>query len=353
MLKYFLIYFSIVNCFIQCKNIQISNVKPRNDTQNRLMDIHDGNIFQVPNSSTYYFYGMGYGSCKNPSWGCAGVFGFGNCGFQLNHTVNLYTSEDLVNWTYQGDVFPAEKRPTGIYFRPKVAYDTRRKMLVLWINRVGTILGLPNYLDSHLLVAVSNSPEGPFLLQTEKVDTQHGNPGDFTIFIDEDEKGYLISDSFNTNHKVSIELLTPDYLNVDSKVPSLTVSDSNNEAPIFFKRNGWYYMLYGQCCCFCHTGSNSYLKMSKDPLGPYIDTEIDIDPYTGSFFGGKSVTKGQESFVFKANNEWVFVSDRWGSAHDGEKGHDLQYWGKLEFDDTRDPPVLKPLQWEDEWTLEI
>lgn len=47
------------------------------------------------------------------------------------------------------------------------------------------------------------------------------------------------------------------------------------------------------------------------------------------------------------------MSDRWGSAHDGEKGHDLQYWGKLEFDDTRDPPVLKPLQWEDEWTLEI
>ena len=305
--------------------IKLSNLQPRYDSSSQLMDVHDGNILQIPSSSTYFFYGMGYGSCQNPLWGCLGVFGLDSCGFQFNHSINLYISNDLANWTFISNVLPEEDRPNGIYFRPKVIYDSRRNHYVLWVNRVNGFMGLPNYLDADLLVAVSNTPEGPFTVITEQAKTKHGNPGDFTVFIDDDLKGYLIYDSFNTNHKVSIEQLTDDYLDVADGSASVIVSDVNNEAPIFFKRNGVYYLLYGQCCCFCTTGSNSVVKFSSNPMGPFTDPHIDIDPFSGSFFGGSSVTKGQQSFVLevreksKSEDTYVLVSDRWGRALDGEK----------------------------------
>ena len=335
---------------------KISNLLPRLDSTGLPMDIHDGNILSPPTFPyQYYFYGMGYGHCQNPSWGCMGVFGLSDCGFQLNHSVSLYVSNDLSSWTFQGDVLPYASRPEGIYFRPKVIYDPLRSRFVLWVNRVKLLLGLPNYLDSDLLVAVSPNPEGPFTVVTEKANVQHGNPGDFTLFIDDDGQGYLIYDSFNTNHKVAIEKLDSDYLDIAQDSPSLIVSDMNNEAPIFFKRQGVYYLLYGQCCCFCVTGSNSQLKTASSPMGPYTDPQIDIDPFSGSFFGGKSVTGGQESFVFtvreRNRNEdtYVFVSDRWASALDGQKGHDLQYWGRLEFTESG----IKQLSWVDEWELDL
>ena len=63
---------------------------------------------------------------------------FGHCGFRNDHSVNLYTSPDLEQWTFagwscnllkrkpkiihlEGDIFPVEDRPEGIYFRPKVS----------------------------------------------------------------------------------------------------------------------------------------------------------------------------------------------------------------------------------------
>jgi len=38
------------------------------------------------------------------SAGCAGE-ALGACGFQLNHNVSLYSSVDLVAWTFEGTVF--------------------------------------------------------------------------------------------------------------------------------------------------------------------------------------------------------------------------------------------------------
>ena len=355
-MRFFIIFLFF---YAAVSTILIDNLHPKKDINGNLMDIHDGNILQIPNDPYFYWVGMGYGSCQNPSWGCFGVFGLSDCGFQANHSINLYKSLDLMEWEFMGDILPQGMRPEGVYFRPKVLYDDRTQRFILWVNIVNQwLVHLPNYLDSDLLVATSSSIAGPYTITTFQVKTQHSNPGDFTIYA-ENGIGYLIYDSFNTNHKVAIEILTSDFTDVDQTKDSLIVSDSNNEAPIFFKRNGWYYLLYGQCCCFCRTGSNSVVKMSKSPLGPWIDTNVDIDPYSGSFFGGSSITQGQESFAFSIpssnidNNYWVFVSDRWGSASDGMKGHDLQYWGLLQFEDDKEIPTIKVLQWEDQWQLEI
>jgi len=50
---------------------------------------------------------------------------------------------------------------------------------------------------------------------------------------------------------------------------------------------------------------------------------------------------------------YVFVSDLWTSATDKLKSHDHQFWQLLEFDDTVDPPTIKPLEWRDTCDLDL
>ncbi len=54
-------------------------------------------------------YGMGYTDCELevgliPPKNCPGIYlDFGHhCGFRLDHAVNLYTSNNLQNWTFVG-----------------------------------------------------------------------------------------------------------------------------------------------------------------------------------------------------------------------------------------------------------
>ncbi|CAF1594274.1 unnamed protein product, partial [Adineta ricciae] len=105
---------------IACRNVTISNVIPRRDTNESILDAHDGNVFLY--AGLYYYYGASYGLCKEPPGpsGCT-VWHVGGCGFQLNHNVSLYTSPDLSVWTFRGYVFQMSSMKTpGIMFGPRV-----------------------------------------------------------------------------------------------------------------------------------------------------------------------------------------------------------------------------------------
>lgn len=59
------------------------------------------------------------------------------CGFYYNHSVNLYSSPDLVTWTAHGNVLPlGGSRPNAVLFSPKVLYNARTQTYVLWLNFV-------------------------------------------------------------------------------------------------------------------------------------------------------------------------------------------------------------------------
>ena len=71
----------------------ISNTAPRRDVTGAVIDVHDGVIRQWAPRGLYHWYGMGYGPCNlSRADGCAGMYGPPHCGFQLNHSVNLFTS---------------------------------------------------------------------------------------------------------------------------------------------------------------------------------------------------------------------------------------------------------------------
>ena len=79
---------------------------------------------------------------------------------------------------------------------------------------------------------------------------------------------------------------------------------------------------------------------------------------TCSFYGD-SLTKAQQNFIIHipqadASMQLVWTGDRWQSAPDGVKAHDLQYWSVLKFKKNVQGIAL-PMQfaWEDEITITV
>eukprot|EP00658_Telonema_sp_P-2_P036526 TRINITY_DN26402_c0_g1_i1.p1 TRINITY_DN26402_c0_g1~~TRINITY_DN26402_c0_g1_i1.p1 ORF type:complete len:177 (-),score=47.12 TRINITY_DN26402_c0_g1_i1:429-959(-) len=162
-----------------------------------------------------------------------------------------------------------------------------------------------------------------------------------------------------------------------ANVSSGVIGNQFVEAPAMFKRDKVYYALFDNCCCFCGHGSGIGVYTAHHPLGPYTyHNNIGCAPGTnltagcgcgmdhsvGSLtcaFYGDSLTKAQQNFVIQipqpdGSRQFVWTGDRWESAPDGVKAHDLQYWSVLEFV-PNGAGIDLPVQftWEDEITINV
>lgn len=93
--------------------------------------------------------------------------------------------------------------------------------------------------------------------------------------------------------------------------------------------------------------------VAQHPLGPWENSEIDINP-----MGAGRAANVQESFVIESlpsmTPRFIFVGDRWMSAPDHLKSHDFQFWSPLRFQDPDNllqgddnAPAIHPLVWLD------
>lgn len=310
---------------VMAKLVTISNLEPRRDTSGEIVAAHDGNIVQFTPSGDYHFYGMSYGNCK--AQGC----GRGSCGFQTTHNISLYTSPDLSqgSWDFQGHVLPVHDRPSGVYYRPKVIFNPSTGLFVLWVNWLSS---RRDFGSSAYLVATAATPTGPFRVVEERVSTVFDTGGDFDIFVDDDGQAYLIYTSLAAKHHISIERLTPDFLSSTLNTTGILTGGGCLEAPTMFKRKGFYYALYGSCCCFCTAGDSRYAMRSTSPLGFSSGSQ----KYNLGNAGG-----AQENYVVQVatshGTDYVWTGDRWNSGPDGMKDHDFQYWAPLSFNDSFSP----------------
>ena len=104
--------------------------------------------------------------------------------------------------------------------------------------------------------------------------TRYKDGGDFTVFADDDGAGYLLYQSRASGHVASVERLSDDYTTslgaVDpAKYSSGLFGPKGIEAPVLFKRNGYYYASVGLDCCFCAAGSGVTFFTATKPLGPW------------------------------------------------------------------------------------
>lgn len=170
------------------------------DTDGNNIYSQGGGIYKFGNK--YYWYGIKYKEApiyaEKPQDGIAG-----NAAFEA---FTCYSSEDLVNWKFEGDVFdePCE----GWAGRMGVCYNENTKKYVL----------ISQYAPGTLF-ATSDRPTGPFKTDhifTGTVPVENGYTGDQTIFQDEDGKAYMICSSGNGRaYQYVIPLRESDFLDFD------------------------------------------------------------------------------------------------------------------------------------------
>ena len=290
-------------------------------------------------------------------------------------------------------------------------------------------------------VGTSSNPEGPFDYVGRST-ARYPSAGDFDLLVDDDGRAYIIYTSTSMGHVMSIELLNDDFTRTLAAGPTPlappskralelrppdTVEDTAStsgiertftkrpytreessaaavssssllagvgdgptntssgifgnhfvEAPAIFKRNGVYYALFGECCCFCGQGSGIGVYTAAAPLGPWTYHENigceGGEPKPGCGCGmnggsppalecpplyGTSVTKAQQNFVIQVHTpsglEYVWTGDMWQSADDGIKAHDLQFWAPLVFvkDAASGLELPRPVKWLDNFTIDV
>ena len=322
------------------------------------MDVHDGSIHLI--NGTYFYWGLGYGECNVTKSGCDGLWYPPHCGYRTTHTLSLYTSPDLVTWSYALDALPLAARPTAVYYRPSVVRNPATGLWVLWINMVHFWPGTqdPNYNNATFLVATSPSPHAPFTVHGTAATSRGAlGVGDQSLFVDQDGTGYVAYAAWAAPvHAVTVERLAPDFLS-SALAASAVITPPFYEAPLLFARRGVYYLLSGPTCCFCAEGAASRVYTAPAPLGPWVDTGGFVDA-PGAHPANASVLGAQNSLLVgvalaDGTQGLVWAGDRWASALDGLFGHNLQYWGLLQWDDAATPPRVAALQWQDALTLDL
>jgi hypothetical protein len=151
------------------------------DINGNAINAHGGGITYY--EGKYYWYGENKGDStyrldRVSSWECWWAEAGG---------VSCYSSENLVDWKFEGLALPAtpddtlsDLHPSQVIERPKVIYNDKTGKFVLWMH-----IESPDYEKAHAGVAVSDSPLGPFTyLGSFKPNGQDCR--DQTVFKDDD-----------------------------------------------------------------------------------------------------------------------------------------------------------------------
>jgi len=175
----------------------------------------------------------------------------------------VWKSEDFVNWSFSGCLFPSAFGHK--YWAPSAAIAAHGKYFLY-----PTINGF-------MYAAVADKPEGPFKLATGK-DTFYlpytpatllkpgdGKPPhgiDAEIFVDDDKQAYVYW-QLRKATKLHADMVTVDTAITIIKTPHTVYS----EGPIFFKRKGIYYYLY--TVGGAEKYQYAYVMGRQSPLGPF------------------------------------------------------------------------------------
>ncbi|HPR31980.1 MAG TPA: family 43 glycosylhydrolase [Prolixibacteraceae bacterium] len=293
------------------------------DTDGNPIYTQGGGVLKV--DSTWYWYGVRYSGADdyydNPGAGK-------NSGSQFN-TMTCYSSTDLANWKFEGDLLTTADGLGGWIGRVGCAYNEPTGKYVLIAQ---------NY--PGLMFATSDTPTGPFkVVASQRVigNVVNDMTGDQSVFTDDDGQAYLAYCNVEGRSHQYISRLRPsDYLYVE---PAVEIhSGSGREGNVLFKHNGTYYFISSDLHGW--NTSQTYCITATNIWGPYSSefviqgTENDYSHVTQS--GLAFAVQGTSgSFV-------VFGGDRWADFAGNGVGYNQ--WCPITFDG--DKPIFHSLsQW--------
>ena len=366
-LKYSIII-SLLCSLVFGQNNSFEPGKVWKDTDGLHINAHGGGVLFV--DGIYYWYGEFKTEGKGGNTALKGV--------------SCYSSKDLYNWKNEGIALKVEEDPNSeitkgcIVERPKVVFNKKTGKYVMWFHLE---LKGKGYDAARAAVAISDSPKGPFTykksyrpnkgvwpiafkdeFKSASISTQNlkswsqewitaikngmlvrrdfkkGQMSrDMTVYVDDDEKAYLIHSS-EENLTLHISELTDDYLDFTKKWIRMAPA-GHNEAPAIFKKDGIYYMITSGCTGWDPNEARSF--KSKSIWGPW---ETLGNPCIGR--DADLTFHSQSTYIFPVQgkkDQFIFMADRW-KPHNPVDG--TYIW--LPINCTEEKPILK---WLDNWNL--
>ncbi len=295
-----------------------------NDTDGNPINAHGGGILY--HNGTYYWYGE-YKKGETQS-GRIDVTG-----------VSCYSSQDLMNWKYEGIVLPAVKddvnhdlHPSKVLERPKVIYNSRTGKFVMWAH-----VESADYSKACAGVAVADSPTGPFTY-LGSFRPNNAMSRDQTVFVDDDGRAYQFASSEN-NATMYITELTDDYLRPTNRYTRNFI-DKYREAPAVFKHNGKYYLITSGC-----TGwdpNQAEIAVADSIMGPWHTIG---NPCTGP--DADKTFYAQSTYVQQVAGKrdcYIAMFDRW-NKNDLENSRYV--WLPILFDNGK-----ISIPWQEKWNFD-
>lgn len=241
--------------------------------------------------------------------------------------VTAYSSTDLVNWTFEGEVMkdlPGKLAdPDAWIGRMGVVYNQRTRKYVL-LTQYGSKRG-----GAGVLFASSDNPAGPFVverLQARIENVASPTSGDQTVFVDDDGQPYLVFSNNGDRRRLYVAPLRgSDFLNVEAATQVYHAPGGGREGNAMFKYRGLYYF----CSSDLHgwNASRSYCMTAPRIAGPYTPEKLIAG--TGADFSHVS----QNGFFIpvhgKSGTTILYAGDRWSNFAGNGQGYNI--WVPLSF----------------------
>jgi beta-xylosidase len=255
------------------------------DNNNKHIQAHGGGIIKL--KDTYYWYGEERAK-----------------GLDTNYRyVSGYSSKDLVNWTFMGDVLklsdPEQLGRRWILERPKVFYNKNTKKYVMYFH-----LDNGTYRVARVGIAVSDQPEGPFTY-VKSFRPLNLESRDIGQFIDDDGTPYLVFES-RPSKGFYIAALSEDYMDV---VKEVSFIHAPLEGGAIVHHNGLYYAI-GSALTGWRPNPNKYAT-ALSLAGPWTVFKDIAPPATNTY-------NSQSTMLLKVQGEKsttiIFMADQWKPA---------------------------------------
>lgn len=294
-----------------------------------------------------------YGTQDNALWG----------DFYGVRYIPILSSPNLVDWTYENQVFRPVTLPTwnqtsgaGLW-APDIVKIGSQYLLYYSLSAWGD----PN---PGIGVAKSDNPIGPWtdmgkLFDSSEIDVV--NSIDPAVFVDDDQRVYMLWGSFTGIYAVE---LTSDGLALKDETVALARQNKvllagvdnkrweigNYEAAYVVKSGSWYYLYLstGTCCAGLNSTYEVRVARSESILGPYYDKAGNL--MTSRQNIGTPVVRGNDEFVGVGHNSVVLDDEgqQWIVYHGFDVNESAMYGNtnrrtllidKLVFDDQLWPSV--------------
>ncbi len=326
----------MVTCFLG--NSIIRNNTDWVDTNGQPIYAHKGGISFF--NGIYYWYGSDYRF--TPS---------GKYDKQLNALnpgINVYSSEDLVNWefrrialTYPTSGWGSE----GTHHRAHVVYNEKTDQYIMWFYHYTNLF--KNRMAS---VAVADNPLGPFDILGRRETGAHlagdlntivgdsgktGSTKDLNIFKDSDGAAYLVYDDGQNN--ICVDKLTDDYLNSTKETAIALNNEPSHKAPSMIKYKGKYIVAASGGKEW--SASETYYAVASSPLGPYGEKKCMSKENTWQ----SQIT--DLVYIAPANNLMV-MCDQWWIPDSSHINGSRYLWLPVQFDSETE---IAQIQYMEKW----